>query len=101
MLTRELILEKIKPVTDPEVDLSLVDLGLIYDVAIFDGINIEITMTLTAPFCPYGPELVKQVEDAVKSVDGVEKVTVFTVFDPPWNPEEMASDYAKDKLGIW
>ncbi len=101
MLTRELILEKIKPIEDPEINIGVVDLGLIYDVAIFDGKNIEITMTLTTPACPYGPILVSKVEEAIKSIEGVEKVTIYTVWDPPWNPIEMASESAKNELGIW
>jgi metal-sulfur cluster biosynthetic enzyme len=101
MLTRESVLEKLKPIEDPEVGLSVVDLGLIYDVAIFDGKKVEITMTLTSPGCPYGPELVGQVESAAKTIEGAETVEVYTVWDPPWNPAEMASDYAKDRLGIW
>ncbi len=101
MLTRELIIEKLKPIEDPEINISVVDLGLIYDVAIFEGENVEITMTLTTPACPYGPILVSQVEEAIKNIEGVKKVTVYTVWDPPWNPVEMASDYAKDELGLW
>ncbi len=100
-LTRELILEKLKPIEDPEIALGVVDLGLIYDVEIVDNKEVNITMTLTTPACPYGPMLVEQVENAVKAVEGVEKTSVTVVWDPPWNPAEMASDMAKDVLGIW
>ena len=101
MLTREIVLEKIRPVADPEICLSVVDLGLIYDVEIVDQKMVNITMTLTTPGCPYGPALLTDIEDAVKELEGVEKVTITLVWDPPWNPEEMASEKAKDELGIW
>ncbi len=99
-LTKELIFEHLAPIEDPEMHIGLVDLGLIYDAKIDDN-NVKIIMTLTSPMCPVGPELVSAVEMAVKMIDGVDKVTVDVVFDPPWDPEEMASDAAKDELGIW
>ncbi len=101
MITREEILEEIKSVEDPEIGLGVVDLGLIYDIDILDGRIVMVTMTLTTPMCPYGPILVDQVKDKIKAMTGVEKVDVEVVWDPPWNPEEMASDSAKDALGIW
>lgn len=100
-LTKALIFEHLAPIEDPEMHIGLVDLGLIYDAEINKNNNVKITMTLTSPMCPVGPELVSAVEMAVKMIDGVKKVTVDVVFDPPWNPEEMASDAAKDELGIW
>jgi len=101
MVTREQIIEKIKPIEDPEINIGVVDLGLIYDVAIFNGEDVEITMTLTTPACPYGPILVSRVEEAIKGIEGVKKVKVYTVWDPPWNPAEMASEYTKNELGLW
>jgi metal-sulfur cluster biosynthetic enzyme len=101
MPTKSEILAKIQPIEDPEINLSLVDLGLIYDVVVLDGRIVNIFMTLTTPGCPYGPHLIKSVKKAVGELDGVEKVDVEVVWDPPWKPEDMASDYAKDVLGIW
>jgi len=101
MLTRELIMEKIAPVQDPEIGLGVIDLGLIYDVGIVDESAVFVKMTLTTPYCPYGPTLLAQVKEAVEEVEGVTKAEVELVWDPPWNPSEMASDYAKDVLGIW
>jgi metal-sulfur cluster biosynthetic enzyme len=101
MITRETVLEKIQPVEDPEMGYSLVDLGLIYDVDVSDKNDVSITMTLTSPMCPIGPEIVSRVEQAVKAIDGVGEVSVNLVWDPPWNPAEMASDEIKDRLGIW
>ena len=95
------IMGKIEPVMDPELGLSVVDLGLIYDVVILDNRIINIFMTLTTPGCPYGPQLISGVKNAAAELDGVEKVDVELVWDPPWDPTEMASEYAKDVLGIW
>jgi len=101
MPTKDEILARLEPIEDPEIKIGLVDLGLIYDINILDNRIITIFMTLTTPGCPYGPQLVEQVRKTVSEMDGVEKVDVEIVWDPPWNPVEMASEYAKDVLGIW
>ena len=101
MPTKEEILAKIAPVEDPEMRISIVDLGLIYDVVSPDDRTVNISMTLTTPGCPYGPQLIDAVKNAVMKLDGIEKVNVELVWDPPWDPIEMASEYAKDVLGIW
>jgi metal-sulfur cluster biosynthetic enzyme len=101
MLTAEEIKENLKQVIDPEIGLSVVDLGLIYDIDIKPKGLVKVSMTLTTPACPYGPELVDAVKIATDILDEVEKTDVKVVWDPPWDPAEMASDYAKDELGIW
>ncbi len=100
MVTEEKVKEELMPVKDPEIGLSVVDLGLIYGVDI-DEDKVTVKMTLTTPACPYGPELIDAVRLTVEKMDDVKKADVEVVWDPPWNPEEMASDYAKDVLGIW
>jgi metal-sulfur cluster biosynthetic enzyme len=101
MPTKSEVIAKIEPIEDPEIGLSLVDLGLIYDIMVLDTRIVNIFMTLTTPGCPYGPQLIEAVKNAVKELDGVKKVDVEVVWDPPWNPAEMASEYAKGVLGIW
>jgi metal-sulfur cluster biosynthetic enzyme len=101
MPTKEEIMAKLEPIEDPELGLGLVDLGLIYDISILDNRIVNVFMTLTTPGCPYGPQLIKAVETAVREMEGVEKAEVEIVWDPPWDPTEMASEYAKDVLGIW
>jgi metal-sulfur cluster biosynthetic enzyme len=101
MVNKNEVMGKIATVEDPELGLNVVDLGLIYNVEILDEKSVYIGMTLTFPGCPYGPTLVSDIERAVKEIDGVQKVDVDIVWEPPWNPNEMASDYAKDVLGIW
>jgi metal-sulfur cluster biosynthetic enzyme len=100
MITKEIIRGKVAEVQDPEIGIGLVDLGLIYDIEVLDEKSAYISMTLTTPGCPYGPTLVADVEKAVKSL-GMDNVEIEIVWDPPWDPVEMASDYAKDVLGIW
>ena len=102
MITKERVLDSLKPIVDPEMQIGLVDLGLIYDVIVEDeGKKVEVNMTLTTPMCPYGPALVGQVQEAVQALSGVEEGKVNLVWDPPWDPRTMASDEAKDQLMIW
>ncbi len=101
MPTKEEIMAKLEPIEDPEIRVGLVDLGLIYDVVILDDRIVNVFMTLTTPGCPYGPQLIAQVKEVVLGMEGVEKADVEVVWEPPWDPTEMASEYAKDVLGIW
>ncbi len=98
---KEQVMEVLKPIQDPEIRIGVVDLGLIYDVVVHDTGKVDVKMTLTTPACPYGEMLVTQVHKEVAAMEGVSEVEVILVWDPMWDPEEMASDYAKDILGIW
>lgn len=98
--TQELI-EALRPVQDPEIRIGVVDLGLIYDVAINDAGEVKVKMTLTTPACPYGEMLIRMCQREVEQLEGVTKCEIILVWDPPWDPKEMASDLAKDQLGIW
>jgi FeS assembly SUF system protein len=100
MPTVDQVMEALKNCYDPEIPVNIVDLGLVYDVKIIDDKNVYIKMTLTAPGCPVGPFVAEQVREAVMTlVEGVEKVDVEIVFDPPWTPDRM-SDEAKALLGF-
>ena len=99
--TKEQVMDAIKPVQDPEIRIGVVDLGLIYDVEVGDDGVVKVKMTMTTPACPYGEMLLSMVHHEVEILDGVTKVEVHLVWDPPWDPKEMCSDYAKDMLGIW
>ncbi len=101
-LTAEKVLEALRPVRDPEIHLSIVDLGLIYGVDVADaGKRVTVRMTLTGPGCPVGPQILAAVHATVAKQPGVEVPDVQLVWDPPWNPTVHASDEAKDALGIW
>jgi metal-sulfur cluster biosynthetic enzyme len=88
-VTREQVLDALREVLDPELGLSVVALGLVYDVAI-DGSDVAITMTLTAPGCPLHDVMPGWVRAAIARLPGVERVDVALTFEPPWTPERMA-----------
>lgn len=103
MPTVEQVRESLKDVKDPELDIPILDLGLVYDIAV-DGDaseHVTVTMTLTSPMCPVGPLFKKSVEDNVRLVDGVKTANVEITFSPPWDPKTMATDDVKAALGIW
>ena len=98
-LTREVVLDALKNVYDPEIPVNIVDLGLVYDVQVKEGSDIYVQMTLTFPGCGMGPFIAQQAEWAIQEIDGVEEVEIEMVFDPPWTPE-LISEEAKSQLGI-
>ena len=93
------IVEALKTVYDPEIPVNIYDLGLIYEIDTNDQKEVKIDMTLTAPNCPVVDMLLMDVENAVGAVEGVEKVDINLVFDPPWD-QSMLSDEAKLELGL-
>ena len=95
---KEKIIEVLKEISDPEIDISIWDLGLIYEVDFKKG-EAVIKMTLTASGCPFMAQLTDQVEEKVSQLEGVKRVRVDLVFDPPWSPEKMTEEGRK-KLGI-
>lgn len=96
---REPIVEALRTIFDPEIPVNIYELGLVYDVAINEGNEAVVTMTLTSPHCPVAESLPKEVEEKVASVEGVAKSTVHVVWDPPWGPE-MMSEEAKLELNM-
>lgn len=96
--TKQSVLKQLKQVEDPEIRYNIVDLGLVYDARIDNGM-VVIDMTLTSPTCPVGPYIISEAENAVKKLPGVTGVTVNIVWEPLWSPERM-SDEAKVALGI-
>ncbi|MDQ6747848.1 MAG: metal-sulfur cluster assembly factor [Candidatus Dormibacteraeota bacterium] len=99
-LTPERVSEALKAVVDPEIGIDIVNLGLIYDVAVRED-NVSVKMTLTSPGCPVGPMLQSQVYGVAAGLPGARNVVVDLVWTPPWDPRTMASEEAKDTLGIW
>src|SRR3981081_436768 len=93
--TSERVFEALKAVVDPEIGIDIVNLGLIYDVALSDN-NISVKMTLTSPGCPVGPMLQSQVYGIAAGMPGARNVQVDVVWVPPWDPRTMASEEAKD-----
>lgn len=98
MTEKETVMERLKEVIDPELQLDIVSLGLIYDVVLESG-KAKVTMSLTSPVCPYGPQLIEDVRQTTSKVEGVEEVEVEITFDPPWGPDKM-SEEARIALGM-
>ncbi|MBU0532351.1 metal-sulfur cluster assembly factor [Candidatus Micrarchaeota archaeon] len=96
MVTKKEILNKLNQVNDPELAVSIVDLGLIYEIKIKEKVYIK--MTFTTPACPMMNYMLQQVKEKLDEIEGVD-IEVDIVFDPPWTPERM-SKKAKMKLGI-
>jgi len=103
MPTSDQIRTALADVKDPELNLGILELGLVYDVSVEGdaGEHVTVVMTLTSPMCPVGPMFKKSVEDHVLGVEGVKSATVDITFSPPWDPVTMASDDVKAALGIW
>ena len=102
-LTEQQVFEALKPIEDPELHLSIVDLGLIYGVDVSpqpEGDEVKLTMTFTSPFCPYGPQLKASVQRTAATLPGVKSAIVNIVFTPPWDPRTMASEDCKIALGL-
>ncbi|RAL26381.1 metal-sulfur cluster assembly factor [Thermoflavimicrobium daqui] len=96
---QEEIMEVLEEVNDPELNIDIVNLGLVYGVDIDDDGNVKVTMTLTAIGCPLAGMINGLVKDAVSKVEGVKEVEVDIVWNPPWDKSRM-SRYAKIALGI-
>lgn len=78
----------LRKVKDPELNLNIVDLGLVYDI-IVDGSDVQIDMTLTSPGCPAGPQIMGDVERVLKALPGIGNVTLNLVWTPFWNPDRI------------
>jgi len=93
------IVKALKTIYDPEIPVDVFELGLIYEIRINDAKEVDVDMTLTSPNCPVAESLPKEVEDKIKTVEGVVSCQVHIVFDPPWD-KEMMSEEAKLELGF-
>jgi len=90
-----------KNVFDPEIGLNIVDLGLVYDVQMPEEKKVDVTMTLTSPGCPVGPQIISGVQTFVKhEYPDLDAINVHIVWSPLWNPDMMTQE-AKDMLGFY
>ncbi len=83
------IRKALRAVKDPELNLNIMDIGLVYDVEVSDTGQVNVRMTLTSPGCPAGTEILDDVKRVVTDLDGVTGVEVELVWDPYWTPERM------------
>jgi metal-sulfur cluster biosynthetic enzyme len=99
-LQEDVVRENLRTVVDPELGVSIVDLGLIYDVQVTDASDVNVKMTLTSPACPLGAVIQAQSHAALKKLPWVKEVKIELVWSPRWDPRTMASEDAKMELGI-
>lgn len=83
--TKESIIEILETVLDPELNIDVWTLGLIYDITIISEEQVEILMTYTTPFCPLGPQIQAEIKDALRSI-GFTAVDIEVTFEPAWKP---------------
>lgn len=95
---REKVVEVLQTIYDPEIPVSIYELGLIYRIDILPINNVQITMTLTAPSCPAAQSLPVEVDQKVRLIEGVNDVHVAVTWDPPWD-KSMMSEVAQLELG--
>lgn len=99
MPDQDTILSALRTVKDPELNVNVVDLGLVYTIQARET-EVDVEMTLTTPACPAGPEILLNAVSALEKIEGVAKANVKLVMSPPWSPDRM-SDAARDELGIF
>ena len=87
-LTEDQVKAVLRRVKDPELNLNIVDLGLVYAINV-DGAKLSVDMSLTSPGCPSGPEIMRAAEDELRAMPGVEDVVVNLVWTPMWSPERI------------
>ena len=97
-LTTDEVIKKLSTIKDPELGINIYDLGLIYDIKIDEGNNVNITMTLTTVNCPVADSFPLDIAKNITSLDNTGQVKVKLTFDPPWN-KDMMSDDARLALG--
>lgn len=87
--TPESLRKALRGVKDPELNLNIIDIGLVYDTAIDEQGAVQVKMTLTSPGCPAGAEIVGDVKRTLEDLEGVTSVDVEIVWEPYWTPEKM------------
>lgn len=88
-LTPDYLKKALRAVKDPELNLNIVDLGLVYEVDVNPDGDVKVRMTLTSPGCPAGPEIVNDVSQTLQDLEGVKSVDVEIVWEPYWTPEKI------------
>ena len=99
MSKKELIIEEIRKIYDPELPVNISELGLIYDIIVENEKSAKNKLTLTTPNCPAAESLPKEGEEGAMQVEGIEKVDLELVWDPPWT-KDMMSEAAKLELNL-
>jgi metal-sulfur cluster biosynthetic enzyme len=98
MATEKDVRRALRKVKDPELNLDLVVLGLVYDIDVQDT-HVKATVSLTSPFCPVAGQILDEAKAAIEGVEGVESAEVELTFQPPWTPERI-DPLIRASLGI-
>ena len=104
MVEESHVLDALQTVEDPELDISIVELGLVYGVRFEqrdEGTHAEIDLTLTSPGCPAAPEIMAAAHRAALQTEGLSTVHINLVWSPRWDPRVQASEDARMDMGIW
>lgn len=88
MIQADDIRKVLRQVKDPELDINIIDLGLVYDIDAEEG-DVRVKMTLTSPGCPAGPEILQEADQMIRTLDGVTDVDIELVWEPYWTPERI------------
>jgi len=99
MELKDQIITEIKKIYDPEIPVNIYELGLIYDIKVENKNTAKVKMTLTSPNCPVAESLPMEVKDSIMQVEGIDKVDLDLVWDPPWD-KSMMSEAAKLELNL-
>jgi len=89
MVTPETVRKALRAVKDPELGLNIVDIGLVYDIAVSETVDVHVKMTLTSPGCPAGPEILEDARVVVGQMEGVNSAEIELVWEPYWTPDRM------------
>src|SRR5437899_4867269 len=99
MLNAATVRDALRQVKDPELDMNVMDLGLVYDVEV-DGGDVRVKMTLTSPGCPAGPMITSDAYRVIRALEGVTDVDVEIVWEPYWTPERL-DPKVRALMGLW
>ena len=88
-ITEDSVRAVLRKVKDPELNLNIVDLGLIYTISVDDASKVIVDMSLTSPGCPAGPQIMQDAERTIQAMPGVGKVVINLVWEPFWTPERI------------
>ena len=98
LIDEAIILQTLRQVIDPELGCNIVDLGLVYNVAIA-GPKVSVVMTFTTPGCPMHESIQWGVQNALLNLEGVDDAEVEVVWDPPWHPS-MMTEFGRNATGV-
>jgi len=87
--TPDAVRKALRAVKDPELNLNIIDIGLVYDVEVNEAGGVHVRMTLTSPGCPAGTEIIDDVKQVASDMEGVQGVEVELVWEPYWTPDKM------------